>query len=51
MSKIDEKRWDECVCNECGYTWNACETDHFNFTCCEMCLSDNIGGEYNKNDD
>lgn len=44
------KQWDECICLECGHTWNASETDHFNFTFCEICTSDNIGGEYWEED-
>jgi len=47
MNKIE---WDECICLDCEYTWNASETDSFNFTSCEMCMSNNIGGEYNKNE-
>jgi len=29
----------QCKCKECGYQWSAYETEHFNFTCCDMCGS------------
>ncbi len=37
---------DYCECKECGYTWDPFVTEHFNFSCCEMCGSINIGGDY-----
>lgn len=46
LRHVNADDWDECICNNCGYTWNASETDHFNFTCCERCYSCDIGGEY-----
>lgn len=37
---------DGCECKECGYIWNPYETEHFNFTCCEMCGSDNVDADF-----
>lgn len=37
-------RWSECECEDCGYVWQAIETEHFNFTWCEICYSNNIEG-------
>jgi hypothetical protein len=37
---------DGCKCKECGYIWNPYETEHFNFTCCEMCGSDNVDADF-----
>lgn len=45
---MNEENWDECICNDCGFTWNASDTEHFDFTCCAICGSENIGGEYNE---
>jgi hypothetical protein len=43
-----KKNWSECVCKDCGYTWNAIDDEHFNCTCCPDCYSLNIGGHYHK---
>lgn len=39
----------QCECLDCGHTWNPFNTEHFNFTCCEVCFSDKIGGGYHQN--
>ena len=36
----------ECTCNNCGYTWDASKTEHFNITFCDACGSTDIGGNY-----
>jgi len=46
--KKEKPKWDECKCKTCGHKWNASETEHFNFTFCESCGSQDIGGEYHK---
>lgn len=43
---IDQDNWSECTCNECGYTWQAVDDEHFNFTLCNSCFSTDIGGVY-----
>ena len=49
FDEIDGCECDECgycECKECGYMWNPYETEHFNFTCCEMCGSDNVDADF-----
>ena len=45
-----EDHYAECVCKDCGNKWNVFETEHFNFTCCAACASENIGGGYLEDD-
>ena len=45
-SEAEQNNWDECICLNCGHTWNASEDEYFNFTFCYNCHSDKIGGEY-----
>ena len=43
------ENWDECICNDCGHIWYASDDDHFNFTTCDICSGEDIGGKYHEN--
>ena len=32
----------DCVCNNCGNTWDPFETEHFNISFCYACLSGDV---------
>lgn len=36
-----------CKCNECNHQWNAFDSDHFTFSCCEVCGSDDVNSDFN----
>lgn len=42
------KNWSHCQCKDCGYEWNAGETEHFNISFCDNCHGFNIGGKYHE---
>jgi len=43
--------WSECRCKDCGHTWNASKTEHFNISFCNSCHGTNIGGKYYEQED
>jgi hypothetical protein len=50
-SEINNSDWSECKCKDCGYTWNASDTEHFNISFCNSCHGTNIGGKYYEQED
>lgn len=48
---VTKNDWSECTCKDCGHTWNASDTEHFNISFCNSCHGFNIGGKYYEHED
>ena len=40
--RVEEDENYNCQCVNCSYVWNAFDTEHFNFTMCPVCMTDDI---------
>ena len=44
MAELEERHQFDCWCSKCNSSWNALDTEHFEFSLCPLCFISNMDG-------